>query len=118
MAKKQDCTRREVIGRLGATVFATSVVGALPIEASEVVSQIRRWRVLRYSVGWNTRTRVGRVALYLENASNPAFNPPSNPVLISVASLSDLPGYTAILSESPVYYTPGGWIHTGSEEIN
>jgi hypothetical protein len=113
----KDYTRREVIGRFGAAVLTSSVVGILPTEATaEVVSQAKRWRIERYSIGWNTRTNVGRVALYLETP-DPTFKPPSNPVLIKVGSLSDMPGYTEILKQTPVYYTPGGWIHTGTEEI-
>lgn len=65
-------------------------------------------QVVEYGIGWNIKLGKGAVVMKSNDGSS---------VRIEVASLADLAGWAAILNESPVFVSPDGFIHTGSEPV-
>lgn len=105
---KDNYSRRDVIGSLGAAALATSVVG-VPTADAEVVSPFPTRRVIRYKFGWNNRIRVGRIILQLDS--------PPEPVILETDSPQEFLAILTVLKDEPVYHNLNGWLRTGAEEI-
>lgn len=109
MAKSRSYTRREVLGTMTAAAAITTAIN-LPAKATSNSTPQTRWRVERYSFGWNATQRRGIVRVWLANYNR-------NPFSINVATPQEFAGYVTILKEDTVFIDSSGWLYSGAETV-